>query len=230
MIPEMKTEKTDKADLTLKERINASLASNWKIAVVIFGVAVLVIAGFFVYNFVSRGVLEDSSMLSEDIQEAYTEWVQTAPDVRDDKKIDELIDRALEDFPKQFAAQRAYFTRGLMSLEKEKWEEAATAFLKVGDSWPDSYLAPVSLYNAGAAREELGDNEGAAELWTRIVENYGDLSPDAPEALFNLGRLAETRGEKEKAIEYYRDIASRYPESRWTDLGKSRILVLEGRP
>jgi TolA-binding protein len=185
--------------------------------------------GFFVYDFVSRGMKEDSAMLSEDIQEAYTEWVQTEPDIRDDTKINEMIDLALKDFPRQFAAQRAFFTRGLMNLEKEKWEEAATAFLVVSDTWPDSYLASVSLYNAGAAREELGDSEGAAALWTRIVEDYGDLSPDAPEALFNLGRLAETSDNREKAIEYYRDIAARYPESRWTDLGKSRILVLEGR-
>jgi len=71
--------------------------------------------------------------------------------------------------------------------------------------------------------------DGAINAWSRIADEYSDVSPDAPEAIFNLGRLAETAGDIPGAIERYESLAARFPQSRWTDLAKSRILVLEGR-
>jgi TolA-binding protein len=219
----------EKTDLTFKERVNLGLSQHWKLATLIFTAVVVVMAGILILDYVSRGKRSDSAMLAEDIQDTYTSWMQDAPDVRDNSELEVLIADALEDYPKQFAAQRALFTRGLMALENENWEEASAAFATIADSWENSYLAPVSLYNAGSAREEAGDTVGAVEYWTRLVDEYAEVSPDAPEALFNLGRIAETLGDNDKALQHYGDVNSRFPESRWTDLSKSRILLIEGR-
>jgi len=216
-------------ELTFKERVNEGLASHWKMATMIFFAVLLVMALVLVLGYMNRGKVSDSAMLAEDIQTAYTAWMQEAPENRDDNELVTLIDQALEEYPKLFAAQRAYFTRGLMSLENEDWDAAAEAFLTLADNWDDSYLAPVSLYNAGSALEEAGDTDGAAELWQRLIDNYSEVAPDAPEALFNLGRLAEARGDNEEALGFYKDVNARFPKSRWTDLSKSRILVIEGR-
>jgi len=221
--------KDENNELTLKERINDGLSSHWKLISMIFTGVLLLMAGILIYGYVNRGKEADSAMLAEDIQEAYTEWIQQAADNRDDSELETLIAEALDEYEGKFAAQRALFTRGLMALENKEWDIASESFVAIADKWEDSYLAPVSLYNAGAAREEAGDKEGAAELWQRIINDYAEVSPDAPEALFNLGRLAEENGDVENAIEYYKDVNGRFPKSRWTDLSKSRIVVLEGR-
>ena len=212
----------------LRERVNDALARHWKLAVLILSIVVVTMASILVLDRVGSSRKSESAMLAEDIQEAYLEWIRAVPEERDDAAVEVLMDKALEDYAKTFAAQRAYFTRGLMALEKEEWEASAEAFETLAEKWTDSYLAPVSLFNAGSAREQAGDVDAAVELWTALTEKYADVSPDAPETLFNLGRIAESRGDGEGAVGYYRDIAAKYPESRWTDLAKSRILVIEG--
>lgn len=220
---------TEKTDLSFKERVTQGLTRHWKLAVLIFAAIVVVMAGILIADYISRGKSADSAMLAEDIQDAYTNWIQEVPELRDGTELESLISEALDDYPRMFAAQRALFTRGLMALENENWAEASTAYLTLADTWEESYLAPVSLFNAGSALEEAGDTDGAIVLWTRLVDNYAEVSPDAPEAMFNLGRLYETSGDKDKALEFYNDVNSRFPDSRWTDLSKSRILIIEGR-
>lgn len=220
---------TEHTDLSLKDRINKGLTKHWKLATLVLTAVAVMMAGILVIDYLGRRRQSDSAMLAEDIQDSYTAWMQEAPENRDDTELEDLIGEALEDYSRHFAAQRALFTRGLMALEKEQWEEASAAFETLADDWIDSYLAPVSLYNAGSAREEAGDTVGAAEFWTRLVDEYAEVSPDAPEALFNLGRLAETDGDNDKALEYYGELTSRFSESRWTDLSKSRILIIESR-
>ena len=215
-------------ELTFKEKISDGLARHWKLATIIFTAILVIMAVILVVGYLNRGKVADSAMLAEDIQSSYTAWMQEAPENRDNTELEAMISRGLEDYPKMFAAQRALFTRGLMALENKEWDSASEAFETLADSWDESYLAPVSLYNAGAAREEAGDMERAAVLWQRLVDNYAEVSPDAPEALFNLGRLAEKNGNTSEAVDFYKDVNSRFPKSRWTDLSKSRILVLEG--
>lgn len=221
--------KHQEVNLSFKERVNEGLARNWKLAVIILAAVVVVMAGILIFDTVRSNRIADSAMLAEDIQDAFVEWIQDVPENRDDDDLNQLIDEALTDYPNFFAAQRGLFTRGLMKVEKEDWESAAEDFESLASRWEESYLAPVSLFNAGSAWEQAGNVEAAEKSWTALVDLYADVSPDAPEALFNLGRIAEGRGDTDAALDLYGDIASRFPDSRWTDLSKSRILVIEGR-
>lgn len=220
--------KYQEEELSFKERVNSFLAGHWKLVVLILSLVAIAMAAILIIDKVGSNRKVEAAMLAEDIQEAYVEWTQSVPEERDDEVIEELISKALEEYPKMFAAQRAYFTRGLMSLEKEAWTEAAEAFETLAETWKECYLAPVSLFNAGSAREQAGDNDKAKELWVRLLDEYSGVSPDAPETLFNLGRISESSGNMEEAVGFYKDIASKYPDSRWTDLAKSRILDIEG--
>jgi len=211
-------------------RVGAFLSRNWKFTTLFFIILAVIMAGILILDFVLESKEEKSEILTEDIQDAYTEWLQDNPEEREAGELEELIAEALDKYPKYFAAQRALFTRGLMALEYEKWEDAALAFESVAEKWKNSYLAPVSLYNAGAAKEELGSINDAIRFWTRLVENYTEVSPDVPEALFNLGRVAETYGgDTEEALKHYYELAAKFPNSRWTDLSKTRILIIESR-
>ena len=211
-------------------RVGAFLSRNWKFTTLFFVILALIMAGILILNFVLENRKEKSEMLAEDIQAAYTKWLQDSPDERDAGELERLTTEALGKYPSYFAAQRAYFTRGLMALENEEWEKAASAFETVAEKWENSYLASVSLYNAGAAMEESDAINEAIRYWTRLIENYTEVSPDVPEALFNLGRLAETHGgDSEEALKHYYELAAKFPNSRWTDLSKNRILIIENR-
>lgn len=217
----------DTAPRPFKERIIDALTRKWKTATLIIGLMAAVMVTVLIMDNIQENRRGRSAMLAEDIQELFVEWEQLDAEDRDDETITALIEEALTEYPGDFAAQRALFTRGLMALDNEEWRSAADDFQELADRRPKSYLAPVSLFNAGSALEEAGDMEAAKAAWTRLVDQYAEISPDAPEALFNLGRLAESEGDMEAAFERYREIGSRFPRSRWKDLAKSRILKLE---
>ena len=216
-------------ELTLREKVIEFLNNHWRAVVIAIAGIVVVMAGILVYDYVNRSKENDSSQLAEDIQEAYTTWSADTPENRDDSELMELIGEAQADFPRHFAAQRAEFTLGLMAIENEEWGEAYEIFEAIADRWSDSYLASVSLFNAGSAREEIGDLDGAVAAWQKVVDSYAYTAADAPEALFNIGRVEETRGDVDAALEAYNSLTATFPNSRWTDIAKSRILVLESR-
>ena len=213
--------------LPFRERIAEGLTRKWKAVTLVIVLIGAVMAVVLIMGNLQENRRNKSAMLAEDIQELFVEWEQADDEDRDDTEITGLIEQALSEYPRDFAAQRALFTRALMALENEEWESAADDFQELADRRPGSYLAPVSLFNAGSALEEAGRVEDAEAAWRRLAEQYAETSPDVPEALFNLGRLSEARGDIEGAFEHYREIGSRFPRSRWKDLAKSRILKLE---
>ena len=160
----------------LRERINAGLAKNWKFAVIILAAIILAMAGILTLDTVQNKKRDDSAKLAEDIQELFLEWLEEEPEERADDEIMALIDQALTEYPRHFAAQRALFTRGRMAYERENWLEASGDFDEFADRWPKSYLAPVSLFSAAAAKEEADNLDGAKESWSRLVDQYSDTS------------------------------------------------------
>lgn len=209
-------------------RLSAYFSRNWKITALFFAILALLMAGILILSLVLDNRKSESEILAEDIQDAYIKWLQDSSEKQNSEELEKLITKALDEYPRYFAAQRALFTRGLMALKNEEWEEATSAFESVAERWKNSYLAPVSLYNAGAAKEELGAIDDAIRYWKRLVENYAGVSPDVPEALFNLGRLAESN-DTEEALKHYYELVAKFPNSRWTDLSKTRILIIESR-
>lgn len=219
------------SDLTFKEKLAIFLNRNWKIGAVAAAVLIIAVVAAAVVDRVDQSRKLESAALAEEIQEKYTAWASAAEEEQDSETADleTLIDQALTDFPGDFAAQRALFTRGLMAVENEEWEQAAESFENIVNTWPESYLAPVSLFNLGSVREEKGDIDGAVSAWRTLADDYGDVAPDTPEALFHLGRIAEGRGDDAGAVEVYGELESRFPSSRWTNFAKSRILLIESR-
>ena len=219
----------NETELSFKERFSLFLNRNWKIGVVAAAVLIAAVIAAAVVDRVDQARKVRSAVLAEEIQEAYGAWSAAAEADRDAAELEAMIEAALADYPRDFAAQRALFTRGLMAVETTRWDEAAASFELVVAEWPESYLAPVSLFNLGSIREETGDIDGAEDAWRRLADEYGDQAPDTPEALFHLGRIAENRGDDAGAVELYGELESRYPGSRWTNFAKNRILLIESR-
>jgi tetratricopeptide (TPR) repeat protein len=126
-----------------------------------------------------------------------------------------------------FAAQRAFAMQASIYRDQKKWAEAQSAFLSAESRAPQTYFAPVLLYNAAAAAEELGDLEAAIALYTRVAQEHESAAFIAPEAQFSVGRLNEARGDTQAALAAYRELVNTFSQDTlWLNLAQSRILFL----
>src|SRR5262245_23224173 len=82
----------------------------------------------------------------------------------------------------------AKFERGRSLLLGEKYKDAAEAFEQLVRLSPDTDVAPPSLYNAGLAREALGEREAAIARFNDLLKRFPGHAT-ARNALFKLGRL-----------------------------------------
>jgi tetratricopeptide (TPR) repeat protein len=81
------------------------------------------------------------------------------------------------------------FERARTLLLSDKPREAAELFERLVRMAPQGEVAPPSLFNAGVAREELGDREAAAERYREVARRFPEHAV-ARGALFRLSRAA----------------------------------------
>ena len=191
-------------------------------------VAVLIVV-YFTWTELQSRKRERSTLLAEQAQELYLDWKnEQDTDAKQiiESDIEELLIRILDQYPKQYAAERAYFVRANMAYEGENWQKAAESYLDLVETFPGGYLAPLGLFNAAASYEELDDSTQALSLLSRLVESY-DRTYLAAHALFNVGRLSETTGDYDAALAAYNLLEDEHPLSNWTKLGRNRIIDLK---
>lgn len=212
-----------------KDGLAVFLSRNAKILVIGFGVLLLVLAGLGVWSILHKDRVNDSAALAEQIEADFSAWLNTEDGDKKEQRKKELleqIDMAQSDYSGLYAEQRALLVKGHYHYSLEDYQEAAEAYTALEAAFPDSYLAPVALYNAGTCYDELGQNDKAVESWGRLVEVYRDKTPLTAQTLFSMGRISEEHGQGKEAKEYYQRIGDSYPESDWTKLAKQRIIVL----
>ena len=101
---------------------------------------------------------------------------------------------------------------------KAKWLKVVQKFDDIATEYPESSLAPKSLYMKGKLYEQIygyffgkSDLEKAVKAYRTITSKYPD-SKTAPDALLREAKIYEVRlGEKKKAIELYHEILKKYP-------------------
>ena len=126
-----------------------------------------------------------------------------------------------------FVSARAHSIRAAIFEEQERWELAERAWLAAADASPQTYFAPIALFNAAVAAEEHGNLDSAIALYTRITQEHESVFFIAVRAFFSLGRLAEARGDTEAALAAYRGLLSRWPQDPlYANLAQSRVISL----
>ena len=195
----------------------------------LLGVFVVAVVAYFVFSEVNENAREKATVLAEEAEQRYEMW-QSTEDEAGRQEIEEslLEDLAfiIDEYPRQYAAQRAYFISGNLYYEKELWEEASSRLLEIPGRFPKSYLAEEALFISAICHEELGEPDEALTLYRRLTEDYPQ-SPRMPHALFSQGRILESRGDAEEAIQIYNTLRLDYSFSNWTKLAVSRIIQLE---
>ena len=213
---------------TPAEKIAEIIRTNSKKIILFSFLVILVLIFIAVMDIVSSKKEEKALLQAEKIEEAYTQWQNSAD--ADKQNVSEnlltLIEESQNRFEGTYAALRATYTKGLYLAEMEKWDESMEAFLSVSREFSDSYLAPVALFNAASISDQAGDKEKALSLFESINTQYATVSADIPEVLFNIGRLNEELGKADKALENYQRIIDEYSSSSWTNIAKSRIISI----
>ncbi len=125
-----------------------------------------------------------------------------------------------------YSAARAHSIAAGIRADRKEWTEAVTAWLAAADALPNSYLAPVSVYNAAAAAEELGDGTRALELYSRCANTYEKTFAQAPRAYLAVGRLNEERKDYQAATAAYKKIVEAWPNDSWAKLAQGRLLTM----
>jgi predicted negative regulator of RcsB-dependent stress response len=215
---------------TLQQRFIEFLSSYRVVLLTVLIVIVVGIVGSFLYLEITERRAVAAANLAEELRSSYQEWTNLEEGDEKSAQLEEIESTAaeiLDRFGNTFAAQRAYFVLASVAWENENYQEAASQFSTLGQEFSRSYLAPVALFNAAVAQEQLGNAEEARSLYRRIVEEYAETSAQVPRSLFALGRLSESSESWEEAATYYNRILDEYGQSSWTTLARNRIIFLQ---
>ena len=89
----------------------------------------------------------------------------------DDEQLD-AIEQTIRRMPEPLAAG-PYFVLGRAYLQRQQWEKAALALLRVPILYPQQRpLAAQSLADAGRAMEQLGQTDEAVRLYRELIREY----------------------------------------------------------
>jgi predicted negative regulator of RcsB-dependent stress response len=189
---------------------------------------VVIVIGFIVGNAVRSSLREKANSAVEDFAQRYEVLVI---DINEPEKaeeattlLDELI--AFAEKTSGYAGARAYSLAASVYAEQKNWAQAESAWRNSAKKAGNSYLAPVSLFNAATAAEEQGNLDQAVDLYAESAAHVSGF-PAAARAQFEIGRLRESQGDSQAALEAYRLISEKWAnESTWINLAQSRIILL----
>ncbi|HUI69248.1 MAG TPA: tetratricopeptide repeat protein [Spirochaetia bacterium] len=220
------------ADLPIRHRINNFLAATVsKFRIILLGVLIAAAAflvGYFIYTEISKKLTNDSTVLAEGAQDLYSKWQAESDPAKKgtlEKDLMNQLNVLAGRYSRQYGGERGLFIRADVYYQKKAWDDAEKDYAELAAHFPNSYLAPVSLFNAGVCLEEKGDVDGALKLYTKISQAYQD-SPVAPRAMFDAARLDEQKGQFDDAHKMYDQIDGLYPSSTWDKLAKNRLIEL----
>ncbi|MEL3909255.1 MAG: tetratricopeptide repeat protein [Treponemataceae bacterium] len=221
--------------LTLSDRLNNFFTQNRKtLLIVLLDVLVFFLALVGWFAFVENqqiSAIAKIETLVVDFEKFKSEELKNALDslTEEEKKLLADKENALIESLIPYTDKNNY--AGFMAAQQiadiyfknENFEKALSFYEKI--NLPSSkYVTGVSLFNAAACADELGQSEKAIELYNKAA-NCEDF-PFKARAFFNIARVQENTN-KERAIEGYKKIISEYPNTEWAYLSKTRIIELE---
>lgn len=214
---------------TLQQRFIEFLSKYRIVLLTLLVVLVVGVVGSFVWLEIADRRSAAAADVAEELQTTYQDWVNAEEADKSElaEEIETLAEEILDRYGNTFAAQRALFIQANVAWQNEARETAADRYARLAEEFPESYLAPVALFNAAVAQEELGSLEDAFDLYRMVVERYAESSAQVPRALFALGRISESRDSYEDAAGYYNRILDEYGESSWTTVARNRIIFLQ---
>jgi len=218
--------------LTFKQNLSLKIQKYSLILLGLLVLIVLVVIGLLIFNSIQLKSLEKETQKIEVIQDNYDKLALLTDEGEISKSRSNLIndlDSLINTSSKNYALQRALFIRANLYYNNKEFVKSVEDFKQLAKTFPDSYLAAISLVNAGAALEDLNNTDDAIEVYLMLIDKYANTSPETANIYFSIGRLYEEKGDFTSAKEEYNTLIDNYPDSNWTNLARSRIIFLESR-
>lgn len=113
-------------------------------------------------------------------------------------------------------------------VKQESYTKAIEVYKDFLETTPKGeYLYQLALVSLALASERTGNNAESHSFYSQAASFSG---PFTGEALLGKARLYESLSDSAKAIEVYQDFLSRYPESPWEPLLKTKTAALKASP
>ena len=229
----MSDNKKDSGEFTLAERVenslNAFLNRNKKIAIIIMVVIAVCLIALAVVSGVSKSTLSKQFDLIAQLEKNYSE-IQTMDSEEEgyQVKYDDLLSQLNELSSKnnKYPSIKAEYVLGMISFEKKDYQKAIDSFLAVHAKAEGNYLGSLSLSNAAASAEEMGNDSLALEYYTQLIDEFGFAAAESPKALFAQGRLQEKSKNLDLAKATFQQLADQFPSSEYAKLAKNRLALL----
>ncbi len=107
-------------------------------------------------------------------------------------------------------APEALWRSGLRALRSDNQAEAATDFLMLADTFPDSERAPAALYAISLGAYQQGEFGQAIALLARLQEKYPDYT--WPAVAYWLGRAHHANGQGDEARAEWQALVDKAPD------------------
>lgn len=105
---------------------------------------------------------------------------------------------------------QAVFARGEQLAEAGSHAEAAVAYNRAAEEFPNDPRARQALYNAGLESQRAGDLDGAARAYTRLAERYAGSSEGAT-GTWQGAQMFESIAQFRDAAAFYERYGERFP-------------------
>ena len=213
----------------LQDVIAEFISAKRTVILVFFGLVILFFLSFAVYTEIDKNINEEATVLAENAQQKYDDWLNE-DDSNNKSEIEtelmEQLDKIITDYSGKYAALRALYTKGLVYYNKEEWQSAYESFILTDDDFKGTYLHSLCIFLAGVCQEELNNPESAIDAYEAVYENYKHM-PLITNVVFSIGRLYDEQGNYEKAQEYYNILKADYGSSIWTKYAINRVIYLK---
>ncbi len=217
---------------TFVDHLSNFLLRHRRTLLVILIVLAVAAVALFVTLEIRSNRIERALVQVETLQERFAEWQALDEDAQREE-FDAFYaeaEQVIDSYGRLYAGERALFLQARALEQIDRMEEATTAYRRVAEQFPESYLAPIALIRGAVAAENNGSTDLALELLAEIVDEYDQVA-EVPRALFAIGRIQENQDNIVDAVESYNQLIDDYPNSSWTNLARNRIITLsvEGR-
>jgi len=128
---------------------------------------------------------------------------------------------------KSYSGTKALYLLGLTEFNAGDYENAYDYFMSCYENNKKIYLSPIALFNAGAMKENLNEQQAALDLYKKVWDEYSSDSAVSIKSLFSTARLYETfLNDIPLAKTTYQQIIDQFSTSEYAKLASNRISEL----
>jgi len=204
----------------LQNNISGFFERNLKLLVICSAAVVVVVLAIVIITSSVKKANDKAMINIQDLENKVLSYTT----LEDADKASLIADLEKAEQGKGYVSLKASYLKGLSYYLGQQYSEAYDAFMACVDKDSNSYLAALSIVNAAACQEALGNTTAAIELYTKVSNDF-EISSVGAKSLFNTGRIYYQQGNKELAKTVFSQLVDKYPSSEYSALAND-ILVL----